>query len=61
VALETAVLHTGCKIVDVNIEEPRVLLDDGREFTADLLLGADGVHVHVLPEYSFIMKHYTNI
>lgn len=45
VALKTAVLHTGCKIVDVNTEDPRVILDDGREFTADLLLGADGVHV----------------
>ncbi|PCH09241.1 Monooxygenase, FAD-binding [Penicillium occitanis (nom. inval.)] len=54
VALKTAVLHTGCNVVDVNIEEPRVVLDDGREFRADLLLGADGVHSmlrdHIAPD-----------
>ncbi|KUL92322.1 hypothetical protein ZTR_02366 [Talaromyces verruculosus] len=52
VALKTAVLHTGCNVVDVNIEEPFVVLDDGREFTADLLLGADGsmLRDHIAPD-----------
>lgn len=44
-AQKTAILHTGCKIVGINIENPHVVLDDGREFTGDLLLGADGAHV----------------
>ena len=44
-ALKTATLHTSCKIVSINIDEARVILDDGREFRGDLLLGADGVHV----------------
>jgi salicylate hydroxylase len=46
-ALETATLHTQCKIVNVVLEgsRPSVTLEDGRIFTADLLLGADGIHV----------------
>ena len=46
-ALETATLHTRCRIVAINISgsRPSVTLDDGRTFEADLLLGADGLHV----------------
>ncbi|OQD62176.1 hypothetical protein PENPOL_c013G08246 [Penicillium polonicum] len=45
-ALETATLHTQCKIIDADLEgaRPSVILDDGRIFNADLLLGADGIH-----------------
>ncbi|RJE22461.1 FAD binding domain protein [Aspergillus sclerotialis] len=44
-AKETATLHTGCKIVSVNIKTgpPSVALDDGRVFVGDILLGADGL------------------
>jgi hypothetical protein len=44
-ASETATLHTGCTIVRIDIDNSLVVLDDGREFTADVLLGADGAHV----------------
>ncbi|KAJ5109527.1 hypothetical protein N7456_006202 [Penicillium angulare] len=48
-AMETADLHTGCKItsIDVNSSRPSITLDDGRTFEADLLLGADGLHSQV--------------
>ncbi|KAE8131598.1 hypothetical protein BDV38DRAFT_275817 [Aspergillus pseudotamarii] len=41
-----ATLHLGCKITKIDIEsdQPTVTLDDSREFTCDLLLGADGLH-----------------
>ncbi|KAJ5405126.1 hypothetical protein N7465_006410, partial [Penicillium sp. CMV-2018d] len=46
-ALETATLHTQCKIIDADLEgaHPSVILEDGRIFNADLLLGADGIHL----------------
>jgi hypothetical protein len=46
-ALKTAILHTRCKIttIDINDSRPSVILDDGRKFDADVLLGADGLHV----------------
>lgn len=46
-ALETATLHTQCKIINADLEgaRPSVILEDGRIFNADLLLGADGIHV----------------
>ncbi|KAJ5981867.1 hypothetical protein N7522_013495 [Penicillium canescens] len=45
-ALETATLHTQCKIINVELDGayPSVTLEDGRIFKADLLLGADGIH-----------------
>ncbi|KAJ6185249.1 hypothetical protein N7519_006550 [Penicillium mononematosum] len=48
-ALETATLHTRCRITQVNLEGtcPSVTLDDGRTFRADLLLGADGLHSQI--------------
>ncbi|KAE8346429.1 hypothetical protein BDV24DRAFT_176388 [Aspergillus arachidicola] len=52
-----ATLHLGCKITHINIEsdQPTVTLDDGREFTCDLLLGADGLHsilrTHIIPNF----------
>ncbi|KAE8406809.1 hypothetical protein BDV37DRAFT_45877 [Aspergillus pseudonomiae] len=52
-----ATLHLGCKITNINIEsdQPTVMLDDGREFTCDLLLGADGLHsmlrTHIIPSF----------
>ncbi|KAI2699480.1 hypothetical protein CBS147332_8366 [Penicillium roqueforti] len=48
-ALETATLHTGCRITEVNLEGacPSVTLGDGRTFKADLLLGADGLHSQI--------------
>ncbi|OJJ43185.1 hypothetical protein ASPZODRAFT_136370 [Penicilliopsis zonata CBS 506.65] len=46
-ALKTATLHTGCRIEEIDYTSPRVVLSDGRVFTADLLLGADGVHSQV--------------
>jgi salicylate hydroxylase len=46
-ALETATLHTRCKITAIHISSPRpsLTLDDGRTVDADVLLGADGLHV----------------
>ncbi|EKV17002.1 hypothetical protein PDIG_17160 [Penicillium digitatum PHI26] len=48
-ALETATLHTRCRITEVIVEGtcPSVTLDDGRTFKADLLLGADGLHSQI--------------
>ncbi|KAF7588589.1 hypothetical protein BBP40_005474 [Aspergillus hancockii] len=52
-----ATLHLGCKITHVNIESqrPSVRLDDGREYTCDLLLGADGLYSilrnHIVPNH----------
>ncbi|KAJ5707822.1 hypothetical protein N7488_007623 [Penicillium malachiteum] len=48
-ALETADLHTKCKItaIDINSSRPSVTLEDGRIFEADLLLGADGLHSQI--------------
>lgn len=34
--------------MDIESEQPTVTLDDDREFTCDLLLGADGLHVRSL-------------
>jgi len=46
-AIETAELHLECKIASIDIKstDPSVVLEDGRVFSADLLLGADGLHV----------------
>ncbi|KAJ5807698.1 Monooxygenase FAD-binding [Penicillium robsamsonii] len=48
-ALETATLHTRCKVTEVNLEGacPSVTLADGRTFQADLLIGADGLHSQI--------------
>ncbi|KAB8077001.1 hypothetical protein BDV29DRAFT_154088 [Aspergillus leporis] len=52
-----ATLYLGCKITHVNSkgERPSVTLDGGREYTCDLLLGADGVHSmlrnHIVPNH----------
>ncbi|KAJ5730835.1 uncharacterized protein N7483_005343, partial [Penicillium malachiteum] len=48
-ALETADLHTKCKItaIDINSSRPSVTLEDGRVFEADLLIGADGLHSQI--------------
>ncbi|OJJ57935.1 hypothetical protein ASPSYDRAFT_152819 [Aspergillus sydowii CBS 593.65] len=45
-AQKVAVIHTGCRIVSVGVssDNPSVVLDDGRVFAADLLIGADGLH-----------------
>ncbi|PYH92095.1 FAD/NAD(P)-binding domain-containing protein [Aspergillus ellipticus CBS 707.79] len=45
-ALQTATLHMGCKIVDVDIsaDRPYVTLESGETFEGDVLLGADGLH-----------------
>ncbi|KAF9894800.1 hypothetical protein FE257_004421 [Aspergillus nanangensis] len=45
-AQETATLHTGCTITHLSLksDRPSVTLDDGRTFSGDLLLGADGLH-----------------
>ncbi|OQE29848.1 hypothetical protein PENSTE_c002G06657 [Penicillium steckii] len=50
-AIETAELHLECKIASINIEtsRPSVVLDDGRVFHADVLLGADGLHSQARP------------
>ncbi|KAE8395698.1 hypothetical protein BDV23DRAFT_168468 [Aspergillus alliaceus] len=53
----TATLHLGCKITNINIEsdQPFVTLEVEREFTCDLLLGADGLHSilrnHIIPNF----------
>ena len=46
-AIETAELHLECKIASIDIESshPSVVLEDGRVFSAHLLLGADGLHI----------------
>ncbi|KAJ5144546.1 hypothetical protein N7448_001938 [Penicillium atrosanguineum] len=45
-ALETAILHTGCTITRIDIDRlrPSITLSDGRNFEADILLGADGLN-----------------
>ncbi|BCS30179.1 uncharacterized protein APUU_80482S [Aspergillus puulaauensis] len=45
-AQKVATIHTGCRIVSVGVssDNPSVVLDDGRVFAADLLIGADGLH-----------------
>lgn len=53
-ASEMATLHTGCAIVRIDIDNSLVVLDDGREFTADVLLGADGAHVRWPLPFSFL-------
>ncbi|KAL4929775.1 uncharacterized protein BDV17DRAFT_297965 [Aspergillus undulatus] len=44
-ALKRAQIHTGCEIsaIDISTDRPSVTLDDGRVFTGDLLIGADGL------------------
>ena len=46
-AIQTATLHMGCKIVNIDVDSPRpsVTLDNGERHEADLLLGADGLRV----------------
>ncbi|GCB25407.1 3-hydroxybenzoate 6-hydroxylase 1 [Aspergillus awamori] len=45
-AIQTATLHMGCKIVNIDLDSqrPSVTLDNGDRHEADLLLGADGLH-----------------
>lgn len=38
-------LHLACKVTDMDLASATVTLEDGRTFTGDLLLGADGLHV----------------
>lgn len=45
---EEIVLHTGCKISNIDVNDGRVTLEDGRRFHGDVLLGADGIHVKVI-------------
>lgn len=42
-------IELGCRIVQVMLGagQPRLLLDDGRDFAAPLLIGADGLHSRV--------------
>ncbi|KAL4892011.1 FAD/NAD(P)-binding domain-containing protein [Aspergillus ambiguus] len=44
-AQQTATLYTGCNITTLHLDgdRPMAKLDDGREFSCDLLLGADGL------------------
>ncbi|KAL4787019.1 hypothetical protein BJX76DRAFT_345859 [Aspergillus varians] len=44
-ALKRADVHTGCEIVAINstTSRPSVILDDGRVFEGDVLIGADGL------------------
>lgn len=37
-------LELGCKIVGIDVDTGRVRLDDGRVFSGDAVLGADGLH-----------------
>lgn len=60
-ASETATLHTGCTIVKIDIDNSLVVLDDGREFTADVLLGADGAHVLWLFPFLISPAYYKEI
>ncbi|KAE8154447.1 hypothetical protein BDV25DRAFT_172095 [Aspergillus avenaceus] len=39
-----AVLHTSCKIAEVDVHNASITLEDGKSFHGDLVLGADGVH-----------------
>lgn len=53
-AIRTATLHMGCKIVNIDVDSPRpsVTLNNGERYEADLLLGADGLHVCTTTWYS---------
>lgn len=59
-ALETATLYTQCRITEVNLEGacPSVTLDDGRTFKADVLLGADGLHVCISDYQHWFLSDY---
>lgn len=40
-----AALHLACRIVALDTEKATLSLEDGRQFSGDLIVGADGVHV----------------
>ena len=44
-ALGPIPLHTSCPVTSVDLEKGSVTLEDGRQMSADLLIGADGIHV----------------
>ncbi|ETS85304.1 hypothetical protein PFICI_03329 [Pestalotiopsis fici W106-1] len=37
-------LHLSCRIVALDTEKATLVLDDGRSFSGDMIIGADGVH-----------------
>lgn len=37
-------LHMGVRIVRIDVKSAKIELDDGRIFSGDLLIGADGIH-----------------
>lgn len=43
-ALPNVKLRLGARVREVKAEEGRVILEDGSEHTADLIVGADGIH-----------------
>jgi 2-polyprenyl-6-methoxyphenol hydroxylase-like FAD-dependent oxidoreductase len=46
-----AVLKTSSRVVDVDTSTATVILEDGSRFSADLVVGADGVSVKVSSSY----------
>ena len=46
VALESGVkVETGLKVVSVDVEKTAIKLESGNSVSADIIIGADGVHV----------------
>ena len=43
-----AVLHTSSKVVGVDPDTATVILEDGRRFSGDIVIGADGISVRIL-------------
>lgn len=40
-----AEMHLACRIVALDTEKATLSLEDGRQFSGDLIVGADGVYV----------------
>lgn len=48
-----AELHLDCRTVALDTEKATLSLEDGRQFSGDLIVGADGVHVSLETAQSF--------
>lgn len=55
-----AELITGCRVVDVDVDQATLTLKDGSTRQGDLVIGADGVHVSVAHTASTTTR-YANV
>ena len=52
-----AVLHTASKVVEVDPDAGTLVLANGTTFSGDLILGADGVSVRILPALTITLRN----